>query len=98
MGDRLTNLAVQDGRQAFHLIDSIEILECTRREEECVAFLQRHGAAKLRLVVVVAQVSDLVEITAKQAQQQLDCQARPHHSLATTVTEGLLIDVNTSNI
>ena len=55
------DLTVHDGRERVEFVDEDEILEWTRSEEESVAFLQRHGRRELRLVVVVAQMSDLIQ-------------------------------------
>ena len=62
-----SHLAVQHGRQRLHLVDRVEVLERSRREEERVSLLERHRTAELGLVVVVAQVRDLVEVAAQQS-------------------------------
>jgi hypothetical protein len=42
-----------------------QVPELPRREEEGVALLEGHRGAELGLVVVVAQVSDLVQVAEK---------------------------------
>ena len=53
---------MHDGRQALHLINCIEIFKRARGKEESVSFLEGHGAAEFGLIIVVAQVSDLVQV------------------------------------
>ena len=42
------------------------------REEECVPLLEGHGRAELGLLVVVAQVGDLVQVTGKREKRALN--------------------------
>lgn len=59
-------LAGHDGRQTVQLVNKHEVSECSSSEEECVSLLQRHAATKLRLIVIVSQVSYLVQVTTTQ--------------------------------
>jgi len=59
----IANLAVHYRRQAVHLINHDEVLKHARCKEECVALLQRHGAAEFRFVVVITQVCYLIQVT-----------------------------------
>ena len=59
----MTSLAVHDRRQTVHLIDHDEVLQHARSKEERVAFLEWHGAAELRLIIVITQVCYLIQVT-----------------------------------
>ena len=52
-----------DWGERLKLVDLDEVLEGTRSEEECLSLLQRHGGGELRLLIIVSQVSYLVEGT-----------------------------------
>ena len=58
---QIGDLTVHDGREGIQLIHEDQIFERPRSEEERVTFLQRHGRGELRLVVVVAQMSNLIQ-------------------------------------
>ena len=57
------DLAGQNGRQGIDLVDKNQITKWPWSEEERVAFLQRHGGRELWFVIVVSQMSDLVQVT-----------------------------------
>ena len=54
---------MQDRGQALHLIHCVQVFQWPRCKEESVSLLERHGAAKFGLVIVVAEMRDLVEVT-----------------------------------
>lgn len=60
---RQTDLTGHDGGKVLLFVHQHQVFERPRLEEEGVSLLQRHRRGELRLLVVVAQVSDLVEIT-----------------------------------
>lgn len=60
---QVSNVTSKNRRQRFQFVDENEISELSRREEEGVTLLQRHRRTELRFVIVVAQVSNLVQVT-----------------------------------
>ena len=64
-------MAAENGRERLELVNKNEILELSRSEEEGVALLERHRRAELRLIIVIAQVSDLVQVAAKRKDKML---------------------------
>lgn len=52
-----------NGRQGFQLVDQHEISELPRGEEERVSLFERHRRTEFGLVIVIAKVSDLVQVT-----------------------------------
>ena len=61
---QISDVRVEDGGERLHLVHAHQILELPRREEESVSLLERHRGTELWLwvVLVVAQVGDLVEV------------------------------------
>jgi len=59
----MSNLTVHDRRQAVHLINHNEVLQHARSKEERVTLLKWHGAAELRLVIVITKVCYLIQVT-----------------------------------
>lgn len=57
-----TDLTGHDGRQVLLLVHQHQVLQGPRLEEEGVSLLQGHGGGELRLLVIVAQVGDLVQV------------------------------------
>ena len=53
------------GRQGFHFIDQRQILQRPGSKEKRVAIFEGHSRAELGLVIVVSQMSNLIEETAK---------------------------------
>jgi hypothetical protein len=51
----------------MHFVDHHQILERTWCKEERVALLQRHGRTEFGLVVVVTEMSDLVQVAGKES-------------------------------
>ena len=51
------------------IIGSVDLSRLPGREEECVPLLEGHGRAELWLLVVVAQVRDLVQVTGKRGKR-----------------------------
>ena len=60
---KICHLCAQNGRQRVQLINQDQISERARGEEKGIALFQRHGRRKFRLLVVIAQMSNLVQIT-----------------------------------
>ena len=58
-------MAAKDRGKRLQLVDQDQVPELPWREEEGVALLERHRGAELGLVVVVTEVSDLVEVAGK---------------------------------
>lgn len=61
-----THLAGHDGGKIFLLVHQHKVLKGTRLEKECVSLLQRHGRRKLRFVVIITQVGNLIQVANKQ--------------------------------
>ena len=61
----ISDVAAKDRGERLQLVDQDQVPELPGREEEGVALLERHRGAELGLVVVVTEVSDLVEVAGK---------------------------------
>ena len=59
---QVSNMAAKDWRKGVQLIDQNMVPELSRCKEEGVTLLQRHRGAELRLVIVVAQMCNLVQV------------------------------------
>ena len=59
---QISNLCVQNRRQRFEFVNKDKIAQWAGGEEKCVAFLQWHGRAELRFIVVISQVGNLIKI------------------------------------
>ena len=58
-------MTTEDRWKGLQLVDQDQVPELPGREEEGVTLLERHRRAEFGLVVVVAEVSDLVEVAAE---------------------------------
>ena len=55
-------MTAQDWRQGFQFVDKYQIPQGSGRKEERVSLLQRHRRREFRLVIVVSQMRNLVQI------------------------------------
>ena len=60
--DNAAHLTVHDGGEAVHLVHHHQVLQGAGREEKRISLLYGHGTAELWLIVIVAQVGDLVQV------------------------------------
>lgn len=66
-----THLTTQNRRQTVQLIHQHQVLEGPWLEEERISFLKGHGRRELGLLVVVAQVSYLVQVAETESKSTL---------------------------
>lgn len=62
----LTHLAGHNGGKILLLIHKHQVLEGSWLEEKSVSFLQRHSGRELWFIIIISQVSNLVQITNKE--------------------------------
>lgn len=58
-----TYLTTQNRRQTIQLIYQHQVLERSWLKKECISFLKRHGRRKLWFLIIITQVSYLVQVT-----------------------------------
>lgn len=58
-----TYLTTQNRRQTVQLIHQHQVLERSRLKKERISFLKRHGRRELWLLIIITQVSYLVQVT-----------------------------------
>jgi len=72
-----THLTTQNRRQTVQFIHQHQVLERPWLKKERISFLKRHGRRELWLLIIITQVSYLVQVTSdrKQEQQHVQCKA-----------------------
>ena len=60
-----SHMCGHDGREGLQFVHLDEVLERARGEEERLSLLQWHGGGELRLLVIVSEMSNLIESTGR---------------------------------